>query len=82
MQAGSRQSQQLEDLNGEHTAKVQEYERKIKTANDDIAFTRKQMSEELASKKKAADEVALCRNTRLPRYVKQCELFDLCKVPS
>jgi chromosome segregation ATPase len=75
VKAGSVLSQQLECLKGEYAAKVQEYERKIKTASDDFAFTMKQMSEKIASTKKAADEVALFRRTTLPGYVKQCELF-------
>jgi chromosome segregation ATPase len=53
-----RQSQQLEDLNGEHAAKVQEYEGKIKTDNDQFERTRKTMSIHTVIKKAAADKVS------------------------
>ena len=52
------QSQQLEGLKGEHAAKVQEYEGKIKTDNDQFERTRKKMSMDTAIKNAAADKVS------------------------
>jgi chromosome segregation ATPase len=53
-----RQSQQLKDLKDQHAAEVHEFERKIKTANNEIAFTKKHVSVVIASRKLAFDKVS------------------------
>jgi hypothetical protein len=58
VEAGSVMKKQLEVLKGEYTAKVQECENTIHTANEEFASKEKRMREELESAKQAADKVS------------------------
>ena len=58
VEAGSVMKKQLEGLKGDYTAKVQECENTLQTANEEFASKEKRMREELESAKQAADKIS------------------------